>query len=559
MSSLRRTIGQIRRPTVNHIVAAIVITGILAVVLKNAWICDDAFITFRTIDNFLHGFGLRWNPDERVQTFTHPLWMMLITAVISITGEFYFTVIAVAVCLTGATLAVLFFCNSRTVLGTIAVAIALISSQAFIDYATSGLENPLANLLVVVFLTRYLSPMRNHRRRTLILTLIAATAAVNRPDHLLLYMPMVAVSCVGLSLKDTLYCLGIGFLPLVAWELFSLFYYGFPFPNTAYAKLNTGIESGELVAQGRRYFDYTERRDPITLVAVATGVVIGLAARGRRHIAAALGIVIYCLYILKIGGDFMAGRFFAFPLTAAAFLIIDGLNAHDTVWQRLTAVAVISVLGIYASMSAYHPIDTTASYRKRRLVHGIADERGFYFQVSGFVNVVTDTRAPFERDPYYLKAIEARLEAEEKLAKNRRHVVRSPNVGIFGFIAGPHVHIIDAYALVDPLLARLPAYRVDKWRIGHFRRFAPHGYRDSLKKGRNVIRDKNLAVYYKRLTTITQGDLLSAERLLTIIEMNLGMYDHLIDWTYYRNIDIAAEQQRENKRREKKKRRRKTQ
>ena len=31
-----------------------------------------------------------------------------------------------------------------------------------------------------------------------------------------------------------------GFLSLgLAWEMFSIFYYGFPFPNTAYAKLNT--------------------------------------------------------------------------------------------------------------------------------------------------------------------------------------------------------------------------------------------------------------------------------------------------------------------------------
>jgi len=29
----------------------------------------------------------------------------------------------------------------------------------------------------------------------------------------------------------------IGFLPLIAWEIFALTYYGFPFPNTYYAKV----------------------------------------------------------------------------------------------------------------------------------------------------------------------------------------------------------------------------------------------------------------------------------------------------------------------------------
>ena len=45
------------------------------VVLQSAWLCDDAYITYRTVDNFVSGLGLRWNPIERVQAYTHPLWM----------------------------------------------------------------------------------------------------------------------------------------------------------------------------------------------------------------------------------------------------------------------------------------------------------------------------------------------------------------------------------------------------------------------------------------------------------------------------------------------------
>ena len=36
----------------------------ILVLLQNAWLCDDAFITFRTIDNFVHGYGLTWNVAE---------------------------------------------------------------------------------------------------------------------------------------------------------------------------------------------------------------------------------------------------------------------------------------------------------------------------------------------------------------------------------------------------------------------------------------------------------------------------------------------------------------
>ena len=47
------------------------------VFIVNAWVGDDAYITFRTVDNFVNGYGLTWNTSERVQAYTHPLWMFL--------------------------------------------------------------------------------------------------------------------------------------------------------------------------------------------------------------------------------------------------------------------------------------------------------------------------------------------------------------------------------------------------------------------------------------------------------------------------------------------------
>jgi arabinofuranosyltransferase len=45
--------------------------------VQTAWVCDDAFISFRVVDNFVNGFGLRWNTFERVQAYTNPLWTLL--------------------------------------------------------------------------------------------------------------------------------------------------------------------------------------------------------------------------------------------------------------------------------------------------------------------------------------------------------------------------------------------------------------------------------------------------------------------------------------------------
>ena len=51
---------------------------LLFILVRNLWVSDDAFITLRTVSNFLQGYGLVWNAGERVQVFTHPLWMFLL-------------------------------------------------------------------------------------------------------------------------------------------------------------------------------------------------------------------------------------------------------------------------------------------------------------------------------------------------------------------------------------------------------------------------------------------------------------------------------------------------
>ena len=58
-----------------------------------------------------------------------------------------------------------------------------------------------------------------------------------------------------------------------------------------------------------------------------------------------------------------------------------------------------------------------------------------------------------------------------------------------GYYAGPTVHIVDPLALADPLLARLPPKRKINWRIGHFERTIPAGYRGTLRMGQNVLED----------------------------------------------------------------------
>ena len=66
------------RPLVANITVCALLILYAIVVLRTAWLSDDAYITFRTIDNFIGGYGLRWNAVKRVKAFTHPLSMFFL-------------------------------------------------------------------------------------------------------------------------------------------------------------------------------------------------------------------------------------------------------------------------------------------------------------------------------------------------------------------------------------------------------------------------------------------------------------------------------------------------
>src|SRR5262245_53505781 len=121
-----------------HLLAVLLTTLLAVVVLRNGWIHADGYITYPTVDKFVNGYGLRWNPAERVQTYTHPLWMFLISACYVLTREVFFTVIFVSVALSLATVLLLVHGVADSPAAGCVGVVVLMFSKAFVDYSTSG-------------------------------------------------------------------------------------------------------------------------------------------------------------------------------------------------------------------------------------------------------------------------------------------------------------------------------------------------------------------------------------------------------------------------------------
>jgi len=506
----------------------------LFIIVKDAWLSDDAYITFRVVDNILHGYGLTWNTDERVQTYTHPLWMLCLSLVSFCTHEFYYSslVLSITMSLIAVALFSLYLARSA-LLATLGI-MALAASKSFVDFSTSGLENPLTYLLIVIFMLVFYHGQRKEHY-VLWLALIAGLATLNRIDTLLLFLPALTVVFCQFPGWKSMKALLLGFLPFLCWEAFSLCYYGFLFPNTAYAKLNTGIDSAQLFSQGIRYFISSFIFDPLIFVIISASMLVLLQQKVWKDLPFLIGMGLYLLYTLNIGGDFMASRFLTEPFLIAVILLArTSFPLSKLNW--LLTFAIILLFGIATPNSRWYPLIKNNTRIDQR---GVADERAFYLDATALVKVEHITLWP--NSVWLREGLQAK--------QSGKHVVVRSTIGFFGFAAGPHVHVVDIWALGDPLLARLPegeaqdsesirrwAYDASltnlpglpRWRIGHFTRSMPAGYLETLESGKNVIHDKQLALYYSKLQEVTRGPLFDIERWVDIWKFNTGGYDYLL-------------------------------
>ena len=462
-------------------VLALLLLVFLAVLVRTAWVSDDALISLRTVLNVTHGNGLTFNVGERVQTFTHPLWLALLTAGYLVLGNVYYAAFALSI---AASVWVFWLAASRAASSWQAwvAAAALLSSRAFVDYATSGLENPLANLLLAAVVAVFLRDGWNPARRLTALWGLASLLYLTRPDVVLIVAPLVIVESWRVHrLPAVARAAALGLLPALIWTVFSVAYYGFPFPNTAYAKLGVDISHAQLWKQGVIYFIDSLDRDPLTLVFIGFAIAMALADRVKGTRALAAGIAIYLVYVASIGGDFMSGRFFAVPFFAAVLLVTRMLSAARSTW-----IAVVSASVVLGAVSARMPLQSDSRFEDRGTKHGgIVDERVFYLRTHSLVYASMVSFA----DPDW----DVRRPPGDTRVLNTCGLM-----GEGGLDFGPSYYLLDECALADPLLARL------------------HEFYDQLSR---ITRSRRLW---------------TRDRLWAIWKMNTRGYDRLVDRDFYR-------------------------
>lgn len=301
------------------------------VFFNNAWVDEDAYIIFRSIEQFFEGNGPVWNNYERVQVYTSPAWYYLVALTRLISENLFLNVIVLSYVLLAGTLLALWWTLNNTTAWLICVTLLLLSS-AFFDYTTSGLSYPLIHLLLTLYLKAYTTVLSGPltEQKLGLLVLLIALLLTTRHDLLFLVIPSFcfilwkawsSFDRFSLLKNLTLYS-----LPFIGWSVFSLFYYGFPFPNTAYAKLGTGIDRSELLFQGIEYMGRSLTDDSMTLLIISLAVIIGfLKPRTLGNLFLAAGILASLGYCIYVGGDYKAGRFYSPVFLVSSIMVASKL------------------------------------------------------------------------------------------------------------------------------------------------------------------------------------------------------------------------------------------
>ncbi len=332
-------------------VLLIIGVGIAAYILfvyHNRYITDDAFISFRYARNLFEGHGLAYNTGERVEGYTNFLWtiLMSLSFILNIEITTFSYILGISI-----QLITLFFVYllgkkyfQKKSLGLF-LTVLTATNFTFIVNATGGLGTMLQGLWVVLLL--YLITIFEKNQQNILLVFggaISSLAILTRLDSVILIIPLLVYVVLKTTTRKKILFLVIPIIIIVGtYFIWKLSYYGTLLPNTFYAKTN-GIHYYLLGFQYVSSFLLSYCLVPITIIFISK---ISQVIEQRLNLALITSILIWFLYLVYIGGDFMEYRFFVAIIPLIYILTIKLLTLNLS--QRLKVI-IISCLLISPSM-----------------------------------------------------------------------------------------------------------------------------------------------------------------------------------------------------------------
>ncbi|MEZ4238779.1 MAG: hypothetical protein R3F59_22030 [Myxococcota bacterium] len=323
------------------------VVALAAAALRSAelqpWTLDDAYISFRYAEHWAAGLGPVYTVGERVEGYTCFLWVALLAAGHALGAATEPLSKALGGLAAAGTLALL--TSEREGRSPVA-AVLLGCCGAFSAWALSGMEVALVCLLV-------LGGWRAHLAGAPVASgLLGGLAAMTRPDALL--APLVQAAELAWQRRGGALLRHVGATALLfaPWWAARWAWYGWFWPNTAYAKV------GATPDQLWRGLGYVAGAALPLAPVWLPALLLPLAPTRGRYAGLAAWIGLHLAYVVAVGGDVMPGyRFLVVALGPIALLAGVGLQPFGP--RRAWAAA--ALLGA-ASLAVAH-VDPQLSRR----------------------------------------------------------------------------------------------------------------------------------------------------------------------------------------------------
>jgi len=447
-------------PHWRHWLAGFLLAAGFVLVVSRAWVSEDAFITLRHVDNLLDGYGPVFNPGERVEGFTHVLWMAIVTVFratgINAKGA---VMIPALICTVLTLYLILFRYPGAARLGPdnrwwINPALPLLlGTSGFIDFSTSGLETPLSFTLLAI----YALLLRREKPDARGIGWVLALMVLTRPDFVV-FSGVVSIYFLFSQNRRRervrnlfrLWTPSILMLGLI--QVWRMGYYAALLPNPFYAKSGAGSHW----FQGLAYLWDLIVGSPASIVFLLAA--IGTIAAWRKHTAdrdgrmlIAASALVHGFFVIRGGGDFMHARFLLpamFLLALTADIPVTRGGSHKLAGRVKVAPVMVVVLPLLMLLAlGISPLQTRGDSLYH---HGISDERFSYYG---------NRRMPladlFEHRLLFIWRTMGQNYAHLAAETGGRFTVAYANIGFLGYYAGTGIRVIDRLGLTDPVTSRV--------------------------------------------------------------------------------------------------------